>query len=104
MVRVWEGEVTRIVWTPAHFGIAGLDPSATAPGASVEENAEILREAIGDADSDRFLAILPSTAVTLHIAGEADTLGDAAELARETVRQGKAVAKLEEMARAGAVG
>ncbi|HEY0867853.1 MAG TPA: anthranilate phosphoribosyltransferase [Fimbriimonas sp.] len=101
VVRVWEGEVTRLVWTPQHFGIEPLPASAISPGDTLEENAAIFREAITDPESPRFLAILPSTAVTIYIAGIANTLFESAERAREIVAEGKALAKLEEMAGAG---
>jgi anthranilate phosphoribosyltransferase len=98
VVRVWEGEVTKLVWTPQHFEMDPLSPAAITPGETIEDNAEILREAISDSESPRFLAILPSTAVTIYIAGLAGSFAEAAEHARGVVASGAAAAKLAEMA------
>jgi anthranilate phosphoribosyltransferase len=94
------GQVRTMTVAPQDFGLEPLDPSALAPGKDVNENAAILQEAVSDPDSPRFRAALPSAAAALYLADAAEDLRQAAELARDTVRAGKALAKLRQLAEA----
>jgi anthranilate phosphoribosyltransferase len=98
-IKVWEGRVTSGEFQPADFGCEPVDPAALAPGGTLAENGEILREAISDARSPRSRAVLPSAAAAIWLAGLADGLSESAEIARETIASGKAAAKLEELIR-----
>lgn len=93
---VWEGELSEGVLTPRSFGLREIDHAAIAPGETAEANAELLREAVTDVDSDRCTAILGSAACAIWIAGLAPERRSATDLAREAVRSGAARAKLEE--------
>ena len=97
VVRVWEGRVSNATFEPRDFGLAPLDPAALAPAETLEGAAEILREAITDPDSPRARAVLPSAAATLHLAGLADSLPEAAERARAAIASGAAREKLERL-------
>lgn len=88
--------ITRL--KPEDFGIDRLPASALDPGPDLAANAAILREAISDADSPRFLALLPNAAVALFIAGVASDFADAAQKVREAVASGRALATLEKLA------
>lgn len=56
--RVVEGRVVEGELLPQDFGIEPVPESALAPGETLAQSAAILREAISDADSDRFRAVL----------------------------------------------
>lgn len=93
---VWDGELSEGVSTPRSFGLREIDQRAIAPGQSAEANAELLREAVTDVDSDRCTAILGSAACAIWIAGLAPERRSATDMARDAVRSGAARAKLEE--------
>lgn len=95
---VKDGEVHPGQIDPPSFGLPYVSASAVLPGPTLEDNAAALRESLTDADGDRCRAVLPSAAAALYVAGAADSLAQAAELARETVKSGRAAAKLAEMA------
>lgn len=92
-----QGEVHLRKWTPADFGLLPLDPAALEPAPTVEGNAAILREAISVTSSPRFAAVLPSASAAIMLAGLAESLPEAVQLAREAVRSGRALSKLERL-------
>jgi anthranilate phosphoribosyltransferase len=96
-IKVWNGRVSPGQFGPDDFGLKALDPVALLPGDSLDDNAAILREAISDANSPRCLAVLPSAAAAIWIAGEGHDLREATAIARETVASGKAAAKLNQL-------
>lgn len=96
---LWDGELSEGILTPKGFGLDPVDPTAILPGNSAEENANMLREALTDHDSQRCVAILPSAACAIWIAGLAPERKTATEMAREAVRSGAAREKLEEFIR-----
>lgn len=98
-IKVWDGRVSPGQFGPADFGCDPVDPSALAPGDSLESNAAILREAISDGGSPRAQVVVPSAAAAIWLAGLAHDLKEAAALARETVRDGRAARKLDELVR-----
>jgi anthranilate phosphoribosyltransferase len=100
-VKVWDGVVSSGTLSPKDFGMDPIDPSALTPGKTPAENAEILREAISDADSPRSKAMLPSASIAIWLAGLADDLPSAAELARQSIREGRATTKLNQLVEAG---
>ncbi|BBO22757.1 MAG: anthranilate phosphoribosyltransferase [Chthonomonadaceae bacterium] len=95
--RVVEGRVVEGELLPQDFGIEPVPESALAPGETLAQSAAILREAISDADSDRFRAVLPSAALAISLGKQIGGLLDASELAEETVRSGRASAKLDHL-------
>jgi anthranilate phosphoribosyltransferase len=97
-VRIIEnGEMRREEWTPATFGAKAADFSALLAGETPLENGEMLIEAVTEIHSAKCLAVLPSAAVAVRLAGLADSWVTGYELAREVVRSGKASEKLEEL-------
>ncbi len=95
-----EGKAHEAEWTPQDFGQEPLPVSATAPGASIAESAEILIEAISKVDSPRAKAIIPSSAAALVLADLARTTLEGAEMAREAISSGKATEKLAQLVEA----
>jgi anthranilate phosphoribosyltransferase len=96
-VRVWEGRVEVGTLSPEDFGLHAISPSALGQADTVEGNADILREAIGNADSPRSHVILPSVAAALWLGGVVDSLKEGVELAQTTIAAGKATDKLQEL-------
>jgi anthranilate phosphoribosyltransferase len=96
-VKVWDGKVSTGVLTPSSFGLSPISPDAIAPGRDLAECGVILREAVGDPESPRAAAVLPSAAAAIWIAGLEETLPAAADRARMTIASGTATAKLEEV-------
>ncbi|MBS1716493.1 MAG: anthranilate phosphoribosyltransferase [Armatimonadetes bacterium] len=93
---LWDGEISDGILTPQGFGIPALDPKIILPGDNLEQNAALLRKAVTDVDSELCTAVLPSAACALWIAGKARDRLQATEMARQTVAEGKAKAKMEE--------
>lgn len=97
-VRVVEdGQVRREEWTPATFGAQPVDLSALLSGETPLDNGQLLEEAVTQITSPKCLAVLPSAAVAVRLAGLANSWTDAYELARETVRGGASATKLERL-------
>ena len=100
-VKVWDGKVSSGTLQLDDFGLSPIDPIALTPGATIADNAAILREAISDVTSLRALAVLPSAAAAIWIAGLEPTLADAADRAKLAIASGAAFSKLEELVRMG---
>lgn len=98
-IKVWDGRVSPGQFTPRDFGCNPVDALALQPGSSLEENGAILREAISDPESPRSLAILPSAAAAIWLAGLSDDLKESTAIARETIAAGKASSKLDDLIR-----
>lgn len=98
-IKVWNGRVSPGKFMPEDFGQEPLDSAALAPGASLKENGEILREAVSDIDSPRAKAVVPSAAVAIWLAGLGEDLKESAEIARESIRSGNAAGKLDGLIR-----
>jgi anthranilate phosphoribosyltransferase len=96
-VKVWDGKVESGTLSPRSFGLEPVDPSAYAPGQDLAECAEIFREAIGDVDSPRARAILPSASAAIWISGLEETLPAATERAKAAIETGRATAKLQQI-------
>jgi len=80
---------------PSDFGLEELDASVLTPGITAIESAAILRESIGDVDSPRASAVLPSAAMAIYLAELEPTLLAAATRARDAIASGSALRKLE---------
>ena len=101
-IKVWNGKVEPIKLSPADFGLSPIPVQALAPGETVEESADILREAIGNVESLRAAAIVPSVAVAIWLGGLEDSLPAAADRARRAIADGSATRKLAEISEARA--
>ncbi len=98
-LAILEGGVVRIqVVLPADFGIEPLATEHLAPGATLSENAAILREAITDVDSPRAQAVIPNAACAIWLAGLAEEFKQAAQIAMESIRSGSALLRLDRLA------
>ena len=100
-VKVWNGRVTSGTFQLSDFGLNPVTPEALLPGATALENGVILREAVSDWTSFRTLAVYPSAAAAIMLAGLEDSLPAAANRAKETVKSGAASAKLQELIQFG---
>lgn len=92
-----DGKIKTLRVEPADFGLEPVEPSALRPGATVEESAAILREALTDADSPRSRCLIPSAAAALFLSGTASDLPTAARMACDAVRDGLAWRTLERL-------
>jgi anthranilate phosphoribosyltransferase len=82
---------------PEHFGQEPLPEGAIEPGATVAENAAILREALSQPGSPRSAALVPGAATAIYLGEGAEDLKAAAALARAAIASGAARRKLEEL-------
>jgi len=96
---LWDGELSEGILSPTGFGLEPVSEAAIQPGETAEENAELLRLAVTEVNTERCTAILPSAACAIWIAGLAPERRSATELAREVVKSGAAREKLEEFVR-----
>lgn len=95
VMEIRDGKLTERVLTPEDFGTRPIEPNDLLPGSDAETNAEILKEALYDIESPRCAAIIPSAAAAIWLGGEAANLQEAAVKARNAVRNGFAMTKLE---------
>ncbi len=93
--EVRDGGVEVGRWVPGDFGVSGLTEADLAQGETLEENAEILRQALSPGGGNRTEAVVPNASVALVLGGRAGSVAEAAALARECVRSGAALAHLE---------
>ena len=100
-VKVWDGRVSTGRFSPKDFGLDPVSPEALKQGRDIFEAAVILREAIGDPESPRAAAVLPSAAAAIWIAGLEETLPLSAERARQAIASGRALDKLSQLVAAG---
>jgi anthranilate phosphoribosyltransferase len=98
--EVSEGSVREGVFTPEDFGLSPVPEYALDPGTSVQESADILAGALAWKSADRGSALVPNAATAVYLAGLAENLSSAAEIARETMASGAATRKLEELGEA----
>lgn len=92
--RVWGTTDAERIHLEAE-GIPFVSAEALAPGADAEASAAILREAVTSPDSPRFAAALPSAAAVLVVGGLAKSMREGADLARQSVAEGRARRALE---------
>ena len=99
VAAIIDGQVHEFEVTPESFGINAAKTAelkVSTPGHS----AELIRKALaGDArDSAAERLILVNAAATIHLAGGSETLPDGFDIARESIRSGRAFEKLRELA------
>jgi anthranilate phosphoribosyltransferase len=98
--NVSHNSAEKAVLSPESFELEPLDGTALLPGATAQENASILVEAISDLGSPRARAVLPSVAATLWLAGIAMDLKEGVKLAGRAISSGAARQKLEQVVEA----
>jgi anthranilate phosphoribosyltransferase len=91
------GEVRTYYVTPEDFGITRAPINAIQGGDAVQ-NAAIIREILSDREGTRRDVVLLNAAAGLVVGGKAAGLRDGIQLARESIRTGKAMACLEKLA------
>lgn len=97
-IEVKNGQLKDGGWTPSDFGLSKLNESALTPGASIQENAAILKESVSNPESPRLDAIIPNVSIVLMLAGMVDSPLAGAEMARQAVRDGKGAALISALA------
>ena len=90
------GEVRTYYVTPEDFGITRAPISAIQGGDAVQ-NAAIIREILSDREGTRRDVVLLNAAAGLVVGGKAASLREGIQLARESIRSGKAMACLEKL-------
>lgn len=96
--EVRNGEVRTYYVTPEDFGLARA-PISAIQGGDARHNAEIIRSILSDERGSRQDVVLLNAAAGLVVGGKADVLRDGIELARESIRSGKAMACLQKLIR-----
>lgn len=91
--EVRNGEVRTYYTTPEDFGIARA-PISAIQGGDARRNAEIIREILSGQPGTRTDVVLLNAAAGLVVGGKASGLRDGIELARESIRSGNALARL----------
>ena len=84
-----EGKVSPVVFAPEDFGLAPSDVSALA-GGDAQTNAMILRSVLAGETGPRRDAAVANAAVTLMVAGLAETSAEGARLAARSIDSGAA--------------
>jgi anthranilate phosphoribosyltransferase len=93
---VKDGKVRTYYVTPEDFGIERA-PISAIQGGSATQNAELIRNILADCGGARQDVVLLNAAAGLVVGGKAAGLRDGIELARESIRSGKATACLNKL-------
>jgi anthranilate phosphoribosyltransferase len=88
------GEVREFELDPAELGLPAPSDIRLLPDDNIAANAVILRQALSGEDESRSWALVPNAAATLLLAGLVPDIRQGADLAWETIKTGKAIAKL----------
>jgi anthranilate phosphoribosyltransferase len=94
--EVKDGKVRTYYVTPEDFGIERA-PISAIQGGSATQNAELIRNILADCGGARQDVVLLNAAAGLVVGGKAAGLRDGIELARESIRSGKATACLNKL-------
>ncbi|KAJ2745300.1 anthranilate phosphoribosyltransferase [Coemansia sp. BCRC 34301] len=105
--HVWHiqenGDIKNYTIHPSDFGVPA-HPLSEAAGATLEENKGTLQRLLSNELEDKDIAVrdfvLINTGFLLFVAGMASSMGEGAEIARQTLESGKVLALLENFARA----
>jgi len=97
VAEVDRGKVRLFELSPEDFGFSPIKTESIA-GGTPTENAQILREILSNNRSDEIKSIvLANAAAVLYLCDRASSLKEAVKLASETISQGKALEKLEQL-------
>ncbi len=91
-----DGSIETFEFTPSDLGLQAVPESALTPGATPQENAQILRAAITGDDESRMQAILPNAGVALWLAGRVDDIRDGVFVAQRAIVSGRAEETLQD--------
>lgn len=99
VAEAFEGEVRTFTIRPEDFGLTACPALENLRGGSARENAKLIRALFGDERGNRVDAardlVIANAAAAIFVGGLENNLGKAAERARESVRSGAALGKLE---------
>ncbi len=91
------GEVKTYTVEPEDVGLKRASLNDIRGGESPEESAAMVREVLGGTEGARFDMVLLNGGAALLAAGKADTLAAGVELAREIIKSGAALEKLDKL-------
>lgn len=89
-IRIQNGELANVQWTPQSFGIDPVSTESLAPGKDLAESAHLIQDAVSNIASPRSLAIVPTAAVALMAGGIVSSPEEAGEQVKEAIRSGRA--------------
>ena len=92
-----QGRVTTSVVTPEEFGLRTSPFSTIRGGRTAAESADQVRAVLGGEPGPKLDMVLLNAGTALMAAGRAADIGGGIELAREAVRSGAALAKLDQL-------
>ncbi|HMN99548.1 MAG TPA: anthranilate phosphoribosyltransferase [Miltoncostaeaceae bacterium] len=93
-VAVIDGAVTRGTIDPGELGFAA-PPNGVISGGDPAHNAEVLRSVLGGATGHERDVVVLNAAAAIHVAGRAQTLAEAVEVAERSIDEGAARERLE---------
>lgn len=96
VAEVRDGEIRTYDITPADIGVASHSIEAVA-GGDVPENARIARAVLGGEEGARADIVAANAGAALYVSGGAASIREGVVLAREALRSGGAMRKLEEL-------
>ena len=94
--EVRDGEIRTYELTPEEIGVR-THPIESVFGGDANANATIARDVLGGAEGARHDIVAANAGAALYVAGLAPTIRDGAAMASESIRSGRAAAKLEEL-------
>lgn len=96
--EVREGDVRSYEVTPEELGLARHSIESVA-GGDARENAAIARDVLNGANGARHDIVVANAGAALYVGGLAPTLRDGVALAKDSLRSGRAQAKLQDLVR-----
>jgi anthranilate phosphoribosyltransferase len=94
--EVRDGDVRGYELTPEEIGVRRHELSEIS-GGDARENARVAREVLSGADDARGEIVAANAGAALFVSGAAPTIRDGVEMARESIRSGQAMTKLQEL-------
>lgn len=94
--EVRNGKVTAYELTPEELGL-GRHSIEDLGGGDARRNAEIAREILGGADGPRHDVVVANAGAALYVAGLAPSIRDGVALAKQSIANGSAAAKLQQL-------
>ena len=101
VIEVEHGSTREIIVSPVDFGLDTADLSEVS-GGTPEENAEATRAVLAGERSPRRDLVLLNAAAAIKVAGRAPDLGDAVEMAADSIDSGAAASVLDKLVASGA--
>jgi anthranilate phosphoribosyltransferase len=94
--EVRDGDVREFELTPEEIG-TGRHAMTEISGGDARENARIAREVLGGAKGARHEIVAANAGAALYVSGAAPTIREGVAMARESIRSGNAMTKLQEL-------